>query len=273
MMKTNMDKIIKKTETDFGMPTLIENSCIEEAAVLCHSLGLRFIELNMNLPDYQTERIDLSRLKEIADKYGIYYTIHLDENLKICDFNRKVVKAYTETVLETIEIAKQLSAPILNMHFHEGVYFTLPDKKAYLLKQFENQYEEMLKNFRNTCDAAIGGSEIRICIENTRSFMLDFVEKGIGILLKSPVFGLTFDTGHNAGSGFKQFPLIERNIDRLYHMHLHDHSKDKGDHLPLGEGKLDIAEYLALAQNHNCRVLLETKTVEGVKKSAEWLKK
>lgn len=257
---------------DFGLPTLIENSTAEDSAVLCQSLGLQFVELNMNLPQYQTECIDLQFLKNIADRYGIYYTIHLDENLNICDFNIRVAEAYTETVLETIEIAKQLSAPVLNMHFHEGVYFTLPDRKAYLLKQYIDEYTNMLTRFRDVCEAAIGGSDIKICVENTRSFMLDFVGEGIEILLQSPVFGITFDTGHNAGSGFRQYPLIERNIGRLCHMHLHDYSKDKGDHLPLGEGELDIDEYLRLAKEHNCRVVLETKTVEGVKKSAGWIK-
>lgn len=258
---------------DFGIPTLIENITVEDSAKLCHSLGLHFVELNMNLPMYQTECINLPHLENVADRYGIYYTIHLDENLKVCDFNKKVVKAYTETVLETIKIAKRLSVPILNMHFHEGVYFTLPDRKAYLLKQYSDEYTEMLIRFRDACEEEIGDSDIKICVENTRSFMLDFVGEGIGLLLQSPVFGLTFDTGHNAGSGFSQYPLIERNIGRLCHIHLHDYSSEKGDHLPLGEGELDIDRYLSLAREHSCRVLLETKTVNGVKKSAEWVKR
>ena len=42
----------------FGMPTLIENRTLEENAVLCSSLGLKFIELNMNFPEYQLERLE-----------------------------------------------------------------------------------------------------------------------------------------------------------------------------------------------------------------------
>lgn len=258
---------------DFGIPTLIEHKTLEESAVLCQSLGLKFIELNMNLPQYQTESIDLSHLKQIADSYGIYYTIHLDENLNICDFNPRVVEAYTNTVLDTIDIAKKLSIPILNMHFSEGVYFTLPDRKAYLYKEYPDLFRKKLSAFRDICTEAIADSDIKICIENTRSFTLDFVKDGIGILLQSPAFGLTFDTGHNAGSGFMQFLLIERHIDRLMHMHLHDYSQEKGDHLPLGEGVLNISEYLSLAKEHGCRVLLETKTAQGLNISASCLKR
>ena len=32
----------------FGMPTLIENRTLEDNVSLCGSLGLQFIELNMN---------------------------------------------------------------------------------------------------------------------------------------------------------------------------------------------------------------------------------
>ena len=95
-------------QINYGMPTLIETSTLEECAKLCAELGLDFIELNMNLPQYQLDKINLNSLKSIADKYGIFYTIHLDENLNVCDFNSYVAEAYKKTVIDTIEIAKQL---------------------------------------------------------------------------------------------------------------------------------------------------------------------
>ena len=42
----------------FGMPTLIENKTLEENAALCSSLGLKFIELNMNFPEYQVPKLE-----------------------------------------------------------------------------------------------------------------------------------------------------------------------------------------------------------------------
>ena len=49
----------------------IETKCIEECASLCGSLGLQFVELHMNLPQYQTSSMDLPLLKELSEKYGI----------------------------------------------------------------------------------------------------------------------------------------------------------------------------------------------------------
>ena len=38
---------------DFGMPVLLELDTLEQNAALCRELGLSFVELNMNLPQYQ----------------------------------------------------------------------------------------------------------------------------------------------------------------------------------------------------------------------------
>ena len=51
----------------FGMPTLIEPSTLEDCAKLCAELGLDFIELNMNMPQYQLDKIDVDYLKSIAN--------------------------------------------------------------------------------------------------------------------------------------------------------------------------------------------------------------
>lgn len=52
----------------WGMPTLIELNGIEENLSLCTSLGLDFIELNMNMPEYQPDKIELDRLIYLKDK-------------------------------------------------------------------------------------------------------------------------------------------------------------------------------------------------------------
>ncbi len=92
----------------FGMPTLIEIPEIEDTLKLCRDLSLSFVELNMNLPQYQTHSLEDNEeyLNELREKYQLYYTIHLDENLNIADFNNDVRQAYILTVMKTIDIAK-----------------------------------------------------------------------------------------------------------------------------------------------------------------------
>ena len=144
---------------EFGMPTLIEIYDLEESAKLCQELGLKFMELNMTFPQYQIAQMEeTDRLQEIADKYGIYYTIHLDENLNIADFNPLVRDAYLKTVRRTIEVAKHFvelknrygkkEQPItINMHMHHGIYITLPDKKVQMYERDFDVYMEYILQF------------------------------------------------------------------------------------------------------------------------------
>lgn len=129
-----MDRVL------YGMPTLIECDSLDETIDLCKELRLDFIEINMNLPQYQKNNIDIKRMKSCIYNDNIFFTIHLDENLKVCDFNVDVAKAYIDMVLFTIELAKRINIPILNMHMDKGVYFTLPNEKIYLFEKYKEIY-------------------------------------------------------------------------------------------------------------------------------------
>ena len=56
-------------QMQFGIPTLIEIKSLEACAALCRELGLAFVELNMNLPEYQADKLDVDWLRNIADKF------------------------------------------------------------------------------------------------------------------------------------------------------------------------------------------------------------
>ncbi len=246
---------------------------MRECAKLCSKLGLDFIELNMCLPQFQTENLGVEFLCELSEEYNIYYTIHLDDTNTPCDSNPKISKVYTDTVLETINITKQLNIPILNMHLELGTHFTLPDQKVLLFEEYKETYLGKLTVFRDACQQAIGDSDIKICVENTRAFCHSIGKEILSLLLKSPVFALTFDTGQDASNDFKQRLVINTHIDRLTHMHLHDAlSSERKDHLPFGDGELNLLDYQKLADKHNSRIVVEVKTIEGLKKSVQWIK-
>lgn len=254
----------------FGMPTLIETNTIEECAALCAEAGLSFVEMNMNLPQYQVQTMDAAHLKAVAGAYGIGYTIHLDENMNVADFNPDVAAAYRNSVVQTIELAKRLEIPVLNMHLIYGVYFTLPDRKVYLFEQYREDYRDNMLRFRDACQQAIGGSGIRVCVENWhgyRPWQLGILDE----MLESPAFGLTYDVGHNHCIGGADEPHIFARLSKLHHMHLHDVRDGTRDHQALGTGELDIHKYLELAKERDCSVVVETKTIEGLKESARWL--
>ena len=268
----------------FGMPTLAENRTLEDNAALCGRLGLKFIELNMNFPEYQTERLEQTDpLLRIAEREGIYYTIHLDENLNIADFNSLVTEAYLETVRRTVETAKKLlclrdrygdpGRPLtLNMHMNHGIYITLPDRKLPMYERDFDAYMKSFAAFRSLCEEWIGDSDVMIAVENTDGFR-DYEKKAIEYLLESPKFGLTWDIGHSKAAGEKDAPFLLEHQARLVHFHIHDGSETPPkNHLALGDGEIDLAGRLRLAEERNARCVLETKTIEALERSVRWLR-
>lgn len=277
-------ELLREGMLQFGMPTLIENRTLEDNIDLCSRLGLNFIELNMNFPEYQVDHLEQTdHLYELANKAGIYYTIHLDENLNIADFNMLVSEAYLETVRRSIEVTKKLlplrdlygdsSQPLtLNMHMHHGIFITLPDRKVQMYDRDFDTYMQSFSLFRSKCEEWIGDNDIMIAVENTDGFR-EYEKKAIEFLLESRKFGLTWDIGHSKATGEKDVPFIMQHRDKLIHFHIHDGKEiPPKNHLALGDGEIDLGERLRLAEERNARCVLETKTIEALNKSVGWLK-
>ena len=268
----------------FGMPTLIENRTLEDNAALCAELGLSFVELNMNFPEYQVTRLEqVEELRRIAEAAGIYYTIHLDENLNVADFNPLVAGAYLETVRQTVAAAQALlplrdrfgdpEQPLtVNMHMHHGIHITLPDRKVQMYDRDFDTYMASFARFRALCEECIGDSPVRIAIENTDGFR-DYERRAIEYLLHSPVFGLTWDIGHSKATGERDVPFLMAHEDRLIHFHIHDGTEvPPRNHLPLGDGEIDLPTRLSLARRLGARCVLEIKTIDALKRSVGWLR-
>lgn len=255
----------------FGMPTLIEVETVEQTAALCANLGLSFVELNTNFPLHQPHLLDADALNSLAERYGIFYTIHLNDEMAVAEFNPAVSEGYRKAVAETIALAKKIGVKTINMHLSDGAKYTMPDRIVYFYGAYQEEYLKQMRIFRELCEREIGNSGITVCIENLNGFR-DYNLAALELLLESPVFGLTMDIGHNYCAKYQDEVWILEHADRLQHMHMHDANNGKNDHLALGEGELDIQKFLALAEKCDCSVVLETKTIEGLRKSAEWIK-
>ena len=257
--------------TKYGMPTMIETDSLEVCARTCKELGLDFVELNLNFPQYLLQKMDAGELNRLAETYGIGYTIHLDDEMSVADFNPYVAEGYRRTVVEAVELAKAIGAMKLNMHMSRGAKYTLPDRVIHFFEAYREDYLAQMRLFRDACEAAVGNSGIVICVENTAGF-LPFQQAAVELLLESPVFALTYDIGHNYCAGNADEEWILSHADRLSHFHIHDAKNGRQDHLAMGKGELDVDRYLRLAETLGCTVVLETKTVAGLQDSVRYLR-
>lgn len=249
------------------MPTLLEIPSLRETVELAKSLGLDFIELNQNLPAFQNEVLDADELNSLSGEFGIFFTLHIDEQMDVCNFNRRIADAWLESFADSLRAAQAIGAPIVNMHLADGVYFTLPNEKVYLYSKHEAHFTERIEKLIETAERELSGCGILVCIENTNGWM-PFQIRGIEKLLQSGRFALTLDIGHSAVQNKIDEPFILKS-GRLKHMHIHDAS-EKSNHLPFGSGELDLSHYFNIAQQNSCRAVIEVKTVDALRHSVKF---
>lgn len=253
---------------DFGMPFLLETPDIASAALLCHSLGLQFVELNMSFPTCLAERLDVQELYYLKKLHGIYFTLHAEEDCNPFAFNATVRRAWQTSLRQTLRLAQAIEAPIVNMHLAKSICITLPDRRVSLNEHYMEDYMQAVQELRDLAETELAGSGTRLAIENTDGFPA-YQQKALETLLASPVIGLTLDIGHSHAVGDTDIPFYQR-MDRLIHMHVHD-AKGTSNHLALGDGDIDLHQRLAWAKHCGARAVLETKTIKALHKSVVWI--
>lgn len=255
----------------YGMPQLLELKDIEENVHLCEKLGLDFVELNANLPTCQPDRLNVRYLNRLKLQYGVNFTIHLPEDIDLGHFNRRERAAYLKIIEESIGVADRLGIKVLNLHMNTGIHFTLPEQTVELYEAYKKEYLDNIKACKEAIDLYLGGTGIKIAIENTGILNRPHIQEAVEILLKGDRFCLTWDVGHDYCHPGCDQPFIINHIDKVKHVHLHDAIEQK-DHLPLYTGAIDLDEKLQLVEKNNPTVVIEVKTKEALIHSVARLK-
>ncbi len=251
-----------------GMPTLIELDTLEDNVMLCAELGLDFLEINMNFPQYQLDKLDVNELNDLQKRFGIFFTFHLAEDIDIGHLNRNIRNVYVNEVINVLKLMQQVNSRVLNMHMSQGIYVTLPNKKVYIYDKYKSEYLHNITEFMSVVSEHINDSNQSVFIENTGIGDIDYVHESIRMMLKSDNFKLTWDIGHDHSSGLRDRTFLEENIELIEHYHVHD-AIGKTNHLTLFDGEIDIEKFITLAKTSKSTVVFETKTVEALRESVK----
>lgn len=253
----------------FGMPTLLEFKDLEENAKFCHEHQLEFIEINMNMPEFQVEAMDAEYLKALMDKYGIYFTFHMADNMDVVNFQEEVRDVNVKLVLKTLDFAESINSPIVNMHMQKGVYFTMPTEKIFIYQKYMDRYLSYVNEFKQKVVQHLYGKKVHLAVENTGDFDREFIRSGTKTLISQPGIDMTYDIGHDHSFGNDREFIIDH-LDKIRHMHIHD-AVGEDHHLALGSGEIKLERYIGFAKNYDIRCVIEAKTITALTESIQVL--
>jgi len=260
----------KEDTMKIGMPALVEYNMLNELVSLCQRLKLDFIELNMNLPYNFIENIRPEELRKITKETNIEFTMHMPDDADLGTFYESVREGYVKLFSDTIDWAEEAGVKLLNMHIIEGAKMTLPEKKVYIYEQYSQEFQDNFEKSIKTLSEKAENKDIVLAIENSSNFGRPYIQKALDKSIVHKNVKLTWDTGHDAVSGFTDRQYLMQHDNEIAHMHLHDAVGTK-DHQILFEGKLNIAELLKFAESKNIQVLVEVKTEKALEKSIKAL--
>jgi len=252
----------------FGMPTPMECGSYDELLTFCVETGFDFIELNCNFPLYTREAMSSHRLLSRLREKGIGYSIHLPEVLDLgslqSEFRDAALSMITSLVSEVEEGTRFVC------HMNSGIKVSLPQEGIYIYERYEHAYLDSLEMILGALDAVLGDNGCVLCMENRGNFNLPFIQKGLQMLLSFEHIGLTWDFGHDTTAKLVDAPFFAEHMEKVFEIHLHD-SKDGSDHRALYTGTVDIDNALTLATDQDIPVVVEVKTLEGLRASCRAL--
>ncbi|NJF25909.1 sugar phosphate isomerase/epimerase [Thermococcus sp. Bubb.Bath] len=192
-------------------------------------LGFEFIEILSEWPHY-LKRENASFFREVLDSYGLKATVHAPfSDLNIASFNERIREASLEVISETVELASELGALIVTVHPGHCSPISVKNRENYL----EIHRRSLMEITRWSEEYGI-----KIGVENMPCFPILDAQNCDRLMeiIGGMEIDVTFDVGHlnTTTRNFDRF--IELFGGRIVHVHLHDNSGKRDEHLSLGDG-------------------------------------
>ncbi len=209
---------------------------------------------------------NLEKISNVIETTSLTLTIHLPfSDLNLASLNENI---WDETIHQMTEIIG-LSAPFSRLAVvHPGHLSPLGMQMPDLAWDRNIQGLQRLCDFADEYDVTIG-------VENMVN--MDFIfgrqaEEMLGMIesVDRDNLGLTFDVGH-ANTNARVDEFLDKCLDKVVHVHLHDNHGKKDEHLPAGQGTVDWKKVCHALQHLDVRFILESRSIEEGKTSLGYI--
>ena len=214
---------------------------LEEYFPFAEENGFPWMELSCNNPSNFLDKFNADRItniKKLRDQYGLRYGLHSASFVNSAEIEPTVQKAVQQHLIDYMELAHDLEAEYLVLHF--GYHFSL---------FMDDVFRCLIENYKPVVTLA-EKYNLPIGIENMNKVHeeCEIVYLGVTVeefqrvfdAISSKYFGLTLDIAHASllPGGSKAF--MDAFPDKIISTHVSDNDLYLDRHMPVGEGKIDF---------------------------------
>lgn len=204
---------------------------------------------------------------KIIETTDLTLTIHLPfSDLNLASLNDPIWNETVRQMKDYIEMASPFARLVVVHPGHlSPLGMQLPDMA----------WQRNIEGLRVLCDHA-AQYNMTIGVENMVNMHFIFgkhAEEMLGMIesVDRDNLGLTFDVGHaNTNKAVDIF--IEKCIDKIVHVHLHDNNGIRDDHFPAGKGKINWTKVIDRLSRLDVQFVLEARSIDDGKASIDFLR-
>jgi len=258
-----------------GIQALFDFTNIIEAINFARQNGFGVLEINLGnirFGEQLRRSAERKKIKKFAASARILLTIHALEGPSFFIPSERVRRCAIAELKQTITWAEEIGAKNVIIHLGFDMHYGFGRTNRFTHEEFPEYYEKAL--FSALAELkSYARNRTRLCVENVGGFRFLPSKKTLNKLLGGSL-GLCFDLGHitilTEEKKIEEFAFFQRFQNRIYHAHLHHNNGLKDQHLPLGEGTVDVLPYLQLVVNSQATLVFETRPRESALASRDY---
>lgn len=261
-----------------GIQILFDFSDITEAIDFAASSGFGALEINLGNIRFgeQLRRArERRRIKKRAKGSGVVLTVHALEGPSFFIPSERVRRCAIQELKQILDWAAEIGAKNVIMHLGFDMHYGFGEGNRFTHEQFPEYYEGALFSALSELKS-YARHRARLCVENVGGFRFPVSRQVLSKILGRGL-GLCFDVGHISilaeDKKKEEFAFFQRFQQSIYHAHLHHNNGTRDQHLPLGEGTVDVRSYLRLIFRSRAIMVFETRPKEAALKSRDYFER